>query len=128
MTTSNSDAGLLEIISGEGGSLSKGAWAADKFNNALTDKFDAFFGSADNTDTFDASCNTCKHFQRRQMTALEKSERNIGGMPGICSLKSIATTGWHRGQYCGFENAECYENRRTGLRPHQVMIDTPAAD
>lgn len=110
------DTEYIETLSGEAGSLADAARLFGKINNGLTTAFDAYFGP-DEVDSFDASCNTCKHFQRRPMTSIEKSGRNIFGMPGLCELKNIPTTGWQRGQYCGFENASCYENRRTGMRP-----------
>jgi hypothetical protein len=100
--------------------LSASTESCISMNNSLTSFYDAILGP-DGTDTFDASCNTCKHFNRRAMTALEKSERNIFGMPGRCELKHIDVRGWQRGQYCGFENSDCYENRRTGKRPHEVQ-------
>jgi hypothetical protein len=84
-------------------------------NNSLTRVFDSAFGP-DEVDSFDASCNTCKHFERRPMNPKEKSERNIFGMPGHCGKFDRPTVAWQRGQFCGFENASCYENRRTGMR------------
>jgi hypothetical protein len=93
--------------------------ACGNVNNTMTKLFDAWFGP-DEVDSFDASCNTCKHFRRRPMTPEEKSKRNIFGMPGDCQKKNIVVTGWQRGQYCGFENADCYENRRTNMRPHEA--------
>lgn len=111
-----SDTEYVESASGEAGVLANVGRLSGKMNDGLTRAFDAFFGPNE-VDSFDASCNTCKHFQRKPMTPIEKSERNIFGMPGQCALKEIPTTGWQRGQYCGFENASCYENRRTGMRP-----------
>lgn len=97
-----------------------------RINDALTKVFDSLW-SPDEVDSFDASCNTCKHFQRKPMTAEEKAERNIFGMPGLCGKKHIAVRGWQRGQYCGFENADCYENRRTGMRPSEACKQARAA-
>lgn len=109
----------ISELTGEAGGLAGTAKACHGINDGLTKSFDAIFGP-DHVDTFDASCNTCKHFQRRNMTPVEKAERNIFGMPGLCLLKDIPTRGWQRGQYCGFENAKRYENRRTGKRPSEL--------
>jgi hypothetical protein len=95
-------------------------------NNGMTKMFDAIW-SPDEVDSFDASCNTCKNFQRKPMTPEEKAERSIFGMPGRCELKSIPVRGWQRGQFCGFENADCYENRRTGMRPKDACRIEKAA-
>lgn len=112
----NEDCEYLQSASGESGGLSSADTTCGSINNFLTRSIDHIF-SPDSVDSFDASCNTCKHFVRRAMTPEEKSERNVFGMPGYCQKKDIDTRGWQRGQYCGFENADCYENRRTGMRP-----------
>jgi hypothetical protein len=88
-------------------------------NDKLTSAFDAIFGP-DEVDSFDASCNTCKHFQRKSMTPEEKKQRNTFGMPGHCAKKDIPLVGWQRGQFCAYENAECYENRRMGMTYQQA--------
>lgn len=90
-------------------------------NDGMTRMMDAQLGP-DGTDAFDASCNTCKHFVRKAMSPEEKAERNIFGMPGRCAAKDVPVRGWQRGQHCGFENALCYENRRTGKRAHEVSL------
>ena len=110
------DCEFIESISGEDGHLAKSVKTMDRLNGSMTKFLDYLWGP-DGTDTFDASCNTCKHFDRKSMTPEEKKERNIYGMPGRCQKKDIAVRGWHRGQYCGFENVQCYENRRTGMTP-----------
>lgn len=115
----NSDFAYIQDASGEGGDLAQAVELCDALNQALTQSLDSIF-SSDVMDSFDASCNTCRHFQRKPMTPEEKRERNIFGMPGHCAKKDIAVRGWQRGQYCGFENAACYENRRTGMRPAEA--------
>lgn len=104
----------LERDCGPQGSLAGLVGVCNNLNDSLTRINDSILG-ADGTDAFDASCNTCKHFQRKPMTGEEKANRNIYGMPGRCEKKDIAVTGWQRGQFCGFENAACYENRRTEM-------------
>jgi hypothetical protein len=116
------DTEYIFSMSGAGGGLRLLVGHVDSCNNALTSSLDRMFGSVNGTDTFDASCNTCKHFVRAAMTPEEKALRNIAGMPGTCDLKQIEVRGWQRGQFCGFENAACYENRRTGQRPHEVRL------
>ena len=110
-----SESEYIEDVSGESGVLAKFVGLFNKANASLTAAMDAFANSEE-TDSFDASCNTCMHFARKPMTPLEKSERNIFGMPGTCLLKSVEVRGWQRGQDCSFDNAACYENRRTGMR------------
>lgn len=92
-----------------------------KLNDGMTRVLDGIFGPNE-VDSFDASCNTCRHFERRAMTAQEKAERNIFGMPGRCAKKDMPVRGWQRGQFCGFENRDCYENRRTGMKPGQACM------
>lgn len=115
----------VESDSGPQGGLASAMGAFAGLNDGLTRFHDGIFGP-DSTDTFDASCNTCKHFLRKAMTAEEKAERNIFGMPGHCAKKDRPTIAWHRGQFCGYENAECYENRRTGLTPAQGAANNKA--
>lgn len=106
----------IERLSGDAGELHSATKTFNELNNSMTKFFDALF-SPEEVDSFDASCNTCKYFARKPMTPEEKKDRNIFGMPGNCTKKDIPTRGWHRGQYCGFENKDCYENRRTGMKP-----------
>ncbi len=109
----------LKNATGDSGVLS--SLSLDSINNNLTTFFDQIYGP-DEVDSCDASCNTCKHFVRKGMNPQERSERNIYGMPGRCAVKEIEVFGQRRGIYCGFENADCYENRRTGMRPKDACI------
>ena len=117
-----SDFEYIKDLSGEGGALAQANSVFDKINDGLTGFFDSLLGP-DATDAYDASCNTCKHFARKPMTAEEKRLRNIYGMPGECLLKQIPTNGFQRGIYCGWENEQCYENRRTGKRPADIVTE-----
>jgi hypothetical protein len=108
-------------FSGAAGGLAKVMKGYSDLNDTLTKCADQWFGSADNTDTFDASCNTCKHFSRSPMTPEEKRQRSTFGMPGLCQIKDIPVVGWHRGKYCGIENDLCYQNRRTDLGPNEII-------
>jgi hypothetical protein len=110
---------ILDEVSGGAGGFQKSMQACDKLNDGLTALSDAI-SSPDETDSFDASCNTCKHFQRHAMTPEQRAERSRNGMPGHCLLKDVPVKGWHRGHHCGFENESCYENRRTGMRPNEA--------
>ncbi len=105
-----SDFDILESATGPQGDLAESARLCHALNTSLTRVFDLAFG-VDGTDSFDKSCNTCKHFVR------EKFDKSVNppaiyGFPGRCAKKDIPTVGWPRGQYCGFENSECYENRK----------------
>lgn len=106
---------IVEAMSGASGGLATMANTCHKLNGTLSKVSDSTFGS-EGTDTFDASCNTCKSFSR---LPFDKKDRNpsLYGFPGTCTKFNKPTTGYKRGIYCGFENDPCYENRVTGMTP-----------
>lgn len=113
------DCSHLEQLSGPNGALANVAKLCHALNTRMTKAFDSLF-DPEATDTLDASCNTCKHFQRE---AFDRKFHSIStyGFPGYCVKLHKKTTGWPRGQYDGFNNDSCYENRRTGLTPAQLV-------
>lgn len=121
MSTPMDNFDYIKNFSGESGGLSLLAKEFTGLNESLTKHLDKTF-SPEDVDSYDASCNTCKSFERKPMSSEQKRERNIFGMPGYCNKKNVNVTGWQRGQYCGFENGECYENRRTGMKPSESML------
>ena len=125
MTTANeqnarsplTDEAYIKALSGANGNLAHGADSFHRLNDGLTQMMDAF-GSPDETDTFDASCNTCRNFQR---IPFDRKERLVSaeGFPGTCALDGSKQTGWPRGQLCG---KPCYVNRRTGATNAKPLI------
>lgn len=101
----------IEQISGADGGLAGIAQAFHGLNDGLTWLMDHLEGP-DGTDAFDASCNTCAHFQREKFDRRERLV-SIWGFPGTCAETGKSVTGWPRGQFVGHA---CYENRRTGSR------------
>lgn len=118
-----SDFDFVDEASGASGDLAKGIQVCVALNSNLTGLLDAIEGP-DGTDTFDASCNTCKHFVRARF---DKKEHNpaIFGFPGSCAQTGDAATGWPRGQYVGMK---CYENRRTGKKANGGKLDSLAGN
>lgn len=98
----------IREISGSGGTLAETARVCSAINDGLTRMHDALYGP-EATDTLDASCNTCLHFQREKFDRKERLV-SLWGFPGTCAKTGDKVTGWPRGQYCG---NQCYENRRT---------------
>ena len=99
----------IATLTGPRGDLAAVANVCGKINDAITRAFDILDGP-DATDAFDASCNTCRHFQRTKFDRTTHSV-SIFGFPGTCAQTGKSVTGWPRGIFCGHQ---CYENRRTG--------------
>jgi hypothetical protein len=104
-----SDQEYVEYASGAAGGLAKSVELFGKINDGLTAMMDATEGPNE-TDAFDASCNTCTHFLRERFDRKERLV-SIWGFPGTCSKFDVRVVGWPRGLLCGHA---CYKNRRTG--------------
>jgi hypothetical protein len=109
MIQSENDYEFLVALSGANGGLTTFAQACREATVNMTKAMDRDMGP-DWTDAWDASCNTCAHFQREKF---DRKERNptLWGFPGCCAKTGDSVTGWPRGQFLGHA---CYENRRTG--------------
>lgn len=81
-----------EYLEGMASELSSVIATIGRTNENLTRLYDVL-SDPDETDTFDASCNTCRSFERKPMTPEEKTHRNIYGMPGRCAKKDVQVRG-----------------------------------
>ena len=103
-----SDCEHIEQLSGADGELKKTAGLCVNMNDGLTSALTQLLpGGADELNSIDADCNTCKHLQRLPFERKERTP-SIWGMPGLCGKNGRPVIAWGNGQFIG---ASCWESR-----------------